>query len=41
METNTFWTEFIELYREQVCLWDVKSNEYANKYKLFPFFSFS
>jgi len=41
MGTNTFRTEFIDLYREQVCLWDVKSNEYANKHKLFPLFSFS
>jgi len=25
MGTNTFWTEFVDLYREQVCLWDGKS----------------
>jgi len=35
MEANTFRTEFIDLYREQVCLWDVKSNEYVNRHKLF------
>ncbi|KAJ8963041.1 hypothetical protein NQ314_005596, partial [Rhamnusium bicolor] len=34
MDTNTtFWTEFVEIYRKQVCLWDVKSNEYFNKHK--------
>lgn len=34
MENNhSFWSEFIDLYREQVCLWDVKSKEYSNKHK--------
>ena len=25
---------FIEVYREQTCLWDVKSKDYANKSKI-------
>ncbi|KAF7283311.1 hypothetical protein GWI33_000942 [Rhynchophorus ferrugineus] len=34
METNhTFWAEFIDIYRQQVCLWDVNSNNYLNKQK--------
>lgn len=34
METNRiFWIEFIEMYRDHACLWNVKSNEYSNKHK--------
>lgn len=31
-DNKQFWTEFIELYREQRCLWDVKSRNYSNKH---------
>ncbi|KAG8287818.1 hypothetical protein J6590_074020 [Homalodisca vitripennis] len=31
-DNKPFWTEFIELYREQRCLWDVKSPNYCNKH---------
>nr|CAI5849989.1 unnamed protein product [Callosobruchus analis] len=30
---HSFWVDFIESYREQVCLWDVKSKDYSNKQK--------
>ncbi|XP_050298781.1 uncharacterized protein LOC126737773 [Anthonomus grandis grandis] len=34
MENNRhFWTEFIEIYQEHSCLWDVRSNDYSNKHK--------
>ena len=34
MDTNEkFWAEFIEIYHNQPCLWDVKSKEYLNKQK--------
>nr|CAI5848387.1 unnamed protein product [Callosobruchus analis]CAI5866035.1 unnamed protein product [Callosobruchus analis] len=29
----SFWVEFIESYREQVCLWDVTSKDYSYKQK--------
>ncbi|KAI4458965.1 hypothetical protein MML48_6g00009506 [Holotrichia oblita] len=28
---QTFWKEFMVLYREKPCLWDIKSKEYRNK----------
>lgn len=31
-DNKQFWTEFIELYREQRCLWDVKSPNFCNKH---------
>lgn len=31
-DNKGFWTEFIELYREQRPLWDVKSKSYCNKH---------
>lgn len=33
IKQKSFWEEFIELYRENKCLWDVKSKDYANKIK--------
>lgn len=30
-KNNSFWTGFIELYREKECLWNVSSKEYSNK----------
>lgn len=32
-ENRQFWTEFIEIYRDHSCLWNVKSEEYSNKHK--------
>lgn len=31
-DNKKFWTEFIELYRDQRSLWDVKSKNYCNKH---------
>ena len=28
-----FWTEFIEIYKENPCLWKIKSKEYSDKVK--------
>jgi hypothetical protein len=33
MECKKFLEEFIEIYREQPCLWQVKSKDYSNKNK--------
>lgn len=34
MEKNErFWEEFIDIYHEHPCLWEVKSKDYANKHK--------
>lgn len=33
IQYKSFWEDFIELYRENTCLWDVKSKEYSNKIK--------
>ncbi|KAG8263149.1 hypothetical protein J6590_039417 [Homalodisca vitripennis] len=30
-DNKPFWCEFIELYREQRALWDIKSKNYSNK----------
>lgn len=30
-DNKKFWKEFIELYRENSCLWDVNSRDYANR----------
>ncbi|XP_064082898.1 uncharacterized protein LOC135198856 [Macrobrachium nipponense] len=31
-EDKRFWGEFFQLYKEQPCLWQIKSNHYLNKY---------
>lgn len=28
-----FWAEFIELYRQNECIWKIKSKDYLNKNK--------
>lgn len=33
VKNKTFWEEFIEIYRQNTCLWDVKSKDYSNKIK--------
>ncbi|KAJ8935347.1 hypothetical protein NQ314_012880 [Rhamnusium bicolor] len=30
-DNREFWEEFIGIYRENSCLWDVKTKEYRNK----------
>lgn len=30
-DNKIFWTSFISLYRENPCLWKIKSKEYSNK----------
>jgi hypothetical protein len=30
---KVFWEEFIEIYRQNNCLWEVKSKYYSNKMK--------
>lgn len=32
-EDREFWGEFFQLYKEQPCLWQIKSKDYLNKYK--------
>lgn len=33
VSNKSFWKDFIELYRQNSCLWDVKSKDYTNKLK--------
>jgi hypothetical protein len=32
-KNKVFWEEFIEIYRQNSCLWEVKSKDYSNKTK--------
>jgi hypothetical protein len=32
-KNKVFWEEFIEIYRQNSCLWEVKSKDYSNKIK--------
>ena len=32
-EERQFWAEFIEIYKENPCLWKIKSKEYSDKVK--------
>jgi hypothetical protein len=32
-KNKVFWEEFIEIYRQNSCLWEVKSKDYSNKMK--------
>jgi hypothetical protein len=32
-KNKVFWEEFIEIYRQNSCLWEVKRKDYSNKMK--------
>jgi hypothetical protein len=32
-KNKVFWEEFIEIYRQNSCMWEVKSKDYSNKMK--------
>jgi hypothetical protein len=32
-KNKVFWEEFFEIYRQNICLWEVKFKDYSNKMK--------